>query len=501
MKILTASETKQVDAYTIEHTPIASIDLMERAANACFEWIKNHYNNSRSFKIICGTGNNGGDGLAIARMLDQANYNVSVYIVRYSENSSDDFQLNEKRLLEINSGAIVEVHTQTDVPPLGENDVVIDAIFGTGLTKPAEGLVASFIRHINNSKAKIIAIDIPSGLFADVVSDHNSAIIKATHTLSFQSPKLAFMFQENDQYVGNWQLLDIGLDIDFINHLPSEVFLIEEQLIKSILKPRPTFSHKGFYGHGLLIAGSYGKIGAAVLAAKACMRSGIGLLTVHVPKCGYEIIQISVPEAMVQVDTDETIFTDQVTTDKFTAIGIGCGIGTDAKTKDAFIRLLTSSKIPLVIDADAINLLGLEKKMIALLPENSVLTPHSKEFERISEKPENDFHRHELQVEFAGKNKVFVVLKGAHSCIACPDGKVFFNNTGNPGMAKGGSGDALTGIILSFLAQGYSSEQACILGIYFHGSAGDIAAQKIGMQAMTATDLIENLSHAFNRFT
>ncbi len=497
MKILSASEIRQADAYTTEHEPMASIDLMERAAAACFEWIKKRFDKFHLFKIVCGTGNNGGDGLAVARMMLESDYNVMVYVIRHSEKYSGDFKINEQRLLKINSDCLTNVYDEKDFPAIHENDVVIDAIFGTGLSKPIEGLVALFIQQINKSPAAVISIDIPSGLFADSEVDHGNTIIHSKHTLTFEAPKLTFMFSENDQYVGEWSVLDIGLDRNFIEQLPSNTFLIEEQTVKKIFKPRPKFSHKGMYGHALLIAGSHGKMGAAVLAARACLRSGIGLLTVHVPKCGYEIIQISVPEAMTETDADENVFTSKGSTENFNAVGIGCGIGTDDQTLNAFIYFLSFCKVPLVIDADAINMLGQNKDLLKCLPENSILTPHPKEFERITEKTKNDFHRHELQIIFAEKYKVFVVLKGAHTCIACPDGTVFFNNTGNPGMSKGGSGDALTGIILSFLGQGYSSKQACVLGVYLHGAAGDCAAKKMGMESILTSDLIENIGDAF----
>lgn len=497
MKILSSTEIKSADAYTLVHEPIASVDLMERAAVACFRWISHRFDLSHSFKIFCGTGNNGGDGLAIARLMTQANYVVDVFVVLYNDKKSDDFKINEQRLGRQSHRTMNVVKDDSDLPVLQKKDVVIDAIFGTGLNKPAEGLAAVCIRHINNSASIVIAIDMPSGLFADASVDHDTAIIKATHTLSFQVPKLAFLFSENDRYVGNWKILDIGLNEDYIDQLPSNQFLIDLKMVKSFLKTRKKFSHKGIFGHALLIAGSYGKIGAAVLAARSCLRTGTGLLTVHIPQCGYQVIQTSVPEAMVQTDDDESVLSSLISTDKFTAVGIGCGIGTEEKTRKAFTSLLSATKIPMVLDADAINILGNNKELLSLLPHNTILTPHPKEFERITEKAANDFHRHQVQLNFVLKYKVYVVLKGAHSCIACPDGSVYFNNTGNPGMAKGGSGDALTGIILSLLAQHYSPKEACILGVYVHGLAGDIAAKKMSMQSMIPSDLIENLGEAF----
>ncbi len=499
MKILSSSEIRQADAYTIANEPIASIDLMERAAVACFGWIAQRFHKEHSFKLFCGMGNNGGDGLAIARMLFQANFNVEVFVIRYGDKTSGDLKTNEERLLKLNSDLIKNTHDEKELPPIGKEEVIIDAIFGTGLSKATEGLAAACIRHINRSGATVIAIDLPSGLFSDKNSNHDDAIIQAKYTLSFQVPKLAFMFAENYPCVGEWEILDISLDKKFIDSLPSDYFLVDTNLVKKFIKPRPKFSHKGMYGHALLVAGSFGKMGAAVLATRACIRSGAGLLTVHVPTCGYEIMQTSVPEAMVEVDSDKNIYSSEIKLKNCNAVGIGCGIGTEKKTQEAVMRLLTTIKVPLVMDADGINILSLDKTLLERLPENTILTPHPKEFERMTEKAKNDFHRLELQIEFTRKHKVFVALKGAHSCITCPDGKTYFNNTGNPGMAKGGTGDALTGMILSLLAQNYSQEQACIVGVFVHGLAGDIAAEKMSVQSMTASDLIENIGEAFKR--
>ena len=501
MKILSVPEIKQADAYAIDNESVSSIDLMERAANACFQWIKQRFDRTIPFKIVCGTGNNGGDGLAIARMLKGSGFHVDVFVIHYSDYQSPDFQINAQRWKENKSNCIIDISNKKDIPSIEKDCVVIDAIFGTGLSKPADDLVASCIRKINSSNATIVAVDIPSGLFADVPVDHKSEIIKANFTLSFQVPKLAFMFSENYPYVGEWIVVNIGLNENFINQLHSNRFILDKQLAKSILKPRQKFAHKGHFGHVFLIAGSYGKIGAAILASKACLRAGAGLLTVHVPGCGCQVLQASVPEAMVQTDADEHCFTSAIATDQFQALGIGCGIGTDEKTMEAMKQLLTAISLPVVIDADAINILGINKNLLHLLPVNAIITPHPKEFERITMKAKNDFHRLELQIEFAKKYKVIVVLKGAHTSIACADGTVYFNNTGNPGMAKGGTGDALTGVILALLAQQYTPKEACLLGVYLHGLAGDMAAKKTSMHSMIASDLIESLGQAYNEIS
>ncbi len=487
MKILSASQIRSVDAYTIQHEPVASINLMERAAAACVEWISRSIVPKYSFKIFCGHGNNGGDGLAISRLLLKSGFETKVFIVRESHKYSADFLENEKRLRNYHPLAIHDIKSEKDFPLIGPTDCVIDALFGTGLSKPVSVLFARVIEHINATIAKVIAIDIPSGLFADKHTD-GSSIVHADHTLSFQVPKLAFMFAENEKYVGRFHLLDIGLNQNFIAELVSDHFFLTVDFLKIFLRPRKKFSHKGNFGHALLIAGSKGKMGAAVLAAKGCLRSGVGLLTSHVPEDGIDMMQISCPEAMVAIG--------EIDINKYAAVAIGPGMGTESNAKEMLFKYLHSAKSPLVLDADALNIISEEKDLLKLIPANSILTPHPKEFERLAGETSNCFERHELQLFFSKNHKVFVVLKGAHTCITSPDGMSYFNSTGNPGMAKGGSGDVLTGMITSLLAQGYSSLESALLGVYLHGLAGDIASEKKGIDGMIARDIINGISAA-----
>jgi hydroxyethylthiazole kinase-like uncharacterized protein yjeF len=496
-KLFSASQIRAADAYTIQHEPIKSLALMERAATACFEWIRNRPFKALNIHVFCGPGNNGGDGLALARLLLEAGYAVGVYIVRCTDRCSEDFIANEQSLKEIPTIQVTDIREGDAFTVIHKDDVVIDALFGTGLSKPVSGLAANVIKHLNESKGTIISIDIASGLFADKHSDQCSAIIKPKYTLSFQFPKLAFLFPENETFVGEFDILDIGLHKQFIENEPAQNYFLRRHFIKRLIQPRGKFSHKGTFGHALLIAGSYGKTGAAVLSAKAVLRSGAGLLTVNTPQCGYGILQSTVPEAMVLTDKDEKFITASVVTGNYSAIGIGPGIGTEEKTQQAVKSILESSSKPMVIDADALNCISLNKELLSLVPENSILTPHVKEFERLAGKATDDFDRNRLQVEFSKTYKVFVVLKGAHTCISTPRGNCYFNSTGNPGMAKGGSGDVLTGIITGLLAQGYPPLYAAILGVYVHGFAGDKAKEKKGETGMIATDLIEALPEAF----
>jgi hydroxyethylthiazole kinase-like uncharacterized protein yjeF len=470
---------------------------MERAATKCAEWIEKQQWQKRSFKVFCGKGNNGGDGLAIARLLFQYGYAVSVYILEFGKTGSNDFQTNLQRLHEISFAEIHFIQAKENLPLLHTNEILIDSLFGSGLHKPLEGLPASVVDHINHSKALVVSIDLPSGLFIDKSSKGNT-IVEADYTLTFQCYKLALLMQDNASFIGEVQLLDIGLHPDFLQSQNFTQYLVDATLIKSFLQQRNAFAHKGNFGHALLIAGSYGKIGAAVLAAKACIHAGVGLLTCYLPKCGYGIMQTSVPEAMVLTDNNETIVAQLPNEiEKYSAIGVGPGIGTASETQNLISFISRRYKKPLVIDADGLNCLSLQKNLLNELPAYSVLTPHPKEFDRLFGEHNNDFDRLASAMEYAQRFKIIIVLKSHHTAIASPSGNLFFNSTGNAGMAKGGSGDVLTGIVTSLIAQNYLPEQAAIISVYLHGLAGDFAAVGLSQQAMTASDIISFLSQAF----
>jgi len=376
--------------------------------------------------------------------------------------------------------------------------VIIDALFGSGLSKPLKGLPAKLVRHLNQTSNMRIAIDIPSGIFSDVsVPEKNAVRFKADYTLSFQFPKLAFFMPENDAFVGDWQVLDIGLSADFITKTETSYYLLNHQYLQSQLKVRTKYAHKGTYGHGLLIAGSRGKMGAAVLAGKAALRAGAGLVSVHHPKAGMAVIPTAVPELMTSIDADESVFSEAPDLTKYNAIAIGPGLGTHKKTQNAFKLLIQETKVPLIIDADGLNILSENKTWLAFLPPNSILTPHVKEFERLTGKANNDFDQLQKQRAFAQKWGVYVILKGAHTRIATPSGQVFFNSTGNPGMATGGSGDVLTGILLGLSSQNYTPLNTCLLGVFLHGLAGDLAVETKGQYSLISGDIIDYLGEAF----
>lgn len=496
LKILNTFQTKELDDYTIKHEPIASIELMERACHAFVSWFTRHVEVTKKVGVVCGTGNNGGDGLGIARLLNEWSYPVKVWIVRGAVAESPDFKLNLERLQ--GKVEIFEIITESDRGLFEDRDILIDAIFGSGLSRPAEGIYAQAIRCINTTKALRVSVDIPSGLMADKPSD--GEIVKAHDTITFQFPKLSFLLPETSAFVGDWHVVDIGLNKEYIENAETKYYLLEKSDIQRILHPRSKFQHKGNFGHALLITGGYGKLGAAILSARAAMRSGVGLLTVHVPKCGYEIIQTSVPEAMVSVDESELIFSSVPEIKNFNAIGIGPGIGQDKQTVKALTKLLETLDHPVVLDADALNILGANRELLHLVPQGSILTPHPKEFEGLVGSWATDFERLERQREFSIKTKTVVLLKGAHTSITTPEGKVYFNNTGNPGMATAGSGDVLTGLVTGLLAQGYSTVEAATHGAWIHGLAGDQAAIALSEQAMIASDIIDHFPVAFAMF-
>ena len=500
MKIFCSKQIAEIDAYTIQKEPIASIDLMERASLKLFEWIFEQYTLQQEFKIFVGPGNNGGDGLALARMLTEAKFKVEIYLIKISKELSPDCQINLERLKSKGQTPITEITKLDDFPSISEKSVVIDALFGSGLSRPLSGFVKDLVKMINASKAELIAIDIPSGLFGEDNSSNDlTNCIHADYTLSFQFPKLSFLFPENAECVGVWEILPIGLHQDVINELASPYQLINEAYIRNLLKIRSRFSHKGTYGHGLLISGSYGKMGAAILASKASLRSGVGLLTTHIPRLGYDIMQTAVPESMVSIDRSDIIFTEYPKLDKFDAIGIGPGIDMKCNSIKALEELLEECDKPMVLDADALNIIGANKDLIGLLPKGTILTPHMKEFERILGKSKGAFDRNEKQRTFSQEQSVVMVLKGAFTAITDENGRCYFNPTGNSGMATAGSGDVLTGIILSLLAQGYSSLHAALIGVYMHGLAGDLAAEEIGQDALIASDIVNFLPHAWKK--
>jgi NAD(P)H-hydrate epimerase len=497
MKILNVDQIRALDQFTIQHEPIAPINLMERAALTFVDWFIDRFPNTTTTKIFCGLGNNGGDGLAIARLLLEREYPIEVHVVRYAPRESDDFMHNHRRL-KLVTEQINYIEHPRDVPAIRHNEVVIDAILGSGLSRPAEGIVKSAIEAINRAPATVVSVDVASGLYVDKPNEPTDVIIEPDYTVAFQLPKLAFVLPKNGRYVGDWHVVDIGLSKRYIDNAPTPYYYTQPREARLLLHKRSRFSNKGTFGHALLLAGSYGKMGAAVLAAKACLRSGAGLLSVQVPRCGYDVLQTAVPEAMCRPDRHPEVLTGQSeieapTFTDYTAVGIGPGIGKAPETLTMLRELIPSLKKPAVIDADALNLLSENRDLLNKLPKNSILTPHPKEFERLTKPWEDDYEKLAILREFAERYNVIVVLKGAHTAVATPNGEVHFNSTGNPGLSTGGTGDVLTGVLTALLAQGYDPVEAAVLGVFAHGLAGDRVAEQRGQIGMIASDVIEAL--------
>lgn len=500
MQILSGDQIRAWDQFTIANEPIASIELMERAASKCFEWIGRRPWKEKKFFLLCGKGNNGGDGLAICRMLLMSGYEASVYILENGKLGSADFQQELQRLHHHASG-IHFIQEAEHFPAIEPGSVVIDALFGSGLNQPPQGLTADLIRHINQSRTTVVSIDLPSGLYTDQTSQGNE-IVRAHHTLSFQCYKPALLLQENAPWIGEVVILPIGLHPGFLSTITPWAKLLDVALARSLYQPRSRFAHKGHFGHALLIAGSYGKMGAATLAVKACIRSGAGLTTALVPSAGYPIMQVAVPEAMTLVDTEkEHLSSLPGDMERYRTIGIGPGIGTEAATLNLLSFVIRRYQHPVVIDADGLNGLSMHPELIGQLPKGSILTPHPKEFDRLFGDHQSDFERVSTALARAKEGNIIIVLKGHHTLIATPGGQGYFNSTGNAGLAKGGSGDVLTGIITALLAQGYDPVHAALLGVYLHGGSADKAAEEIALESMTASDLIDHLSGAFRQLS
>ncbi|WP_320111683.1 NAD(P)H-hydrate dehydratase [Draconibacterium orientale] len=498
MKLFTTKQIAAIDKFTIENEPIADIDLMERASLQMTNWVVQQFSTEERLLFFAGPGNNGGDALAMARQLADLDYRCEVFLLDFDKPLKGSPAINHKRLEEQGKVKLTKLRSENDFPEVTDTDVLIDGLFGSGLSRPLEGLPAQLVQHINQLRNVVVAIDIPSGLMGESNAGNKlENIIRADFTLTLQFPKISFLFAENEQYVGQWEVLPIGLHPDGISETPSPYSFSDVEDIAARLPLRTKFDHKGTFGHALLIAGSYGKMGAAVLASKACLRAGAGLLTTHVPHMGFPIIQTAVPEAMASIDQHDSMFTSFPDLAPYAAIGVGPGLGLKRNSCRALCDLFDQAKVPMVIDADALNILAENRTWLTKIPEGSVLTPHPGEFRRLVGETSDSYDAIQQQMAFAKKYNCVVVLKGAHTSVAAPDGTLCWNSTGNSGMATAGSGDALTGIILGLLAQGMASVDAALVGVYLHGLAGDIVAKKRSEFALTAGDIIETLGKAF----
>ena len=501
MKIFSAEQIRELDSYTIEHEPISSLNLMERAARACVKRIVKLAGINDTIFVLCGKGNNGGDGLAITRLLNDQGFTAHALLIEYTEKFSEDAKQNFNVLKEKYPERISEIHSLDELKEKTANTdaLIVDALLGTGINKPVEGLLEEVINFLNTTFHRIISIDVPSGLYADKSSTENKTIIRSTLTLTFQFPKISFLFAENKNYVPEFEILDIGLHEKGIAAQSSTFHYITKEEISSLLKPRSKFSHKGSFGHALLLAGSKGKSGAAIVSAKACLRSGAGLLTLHSNKETLAALLNHLPEAMSNEDPNAEHISEIETLEKYDAIGFGPGVGLHEDTQITLKKILQYYTGKLIIDADGLNILSENRTWLNFLQPGTILTPHPKEFERLTEKHADDFERVKGAKHFSLKYNCILILKGAHTAIAMPDGNVFFNSSGNAGLAKGGTGDGLTGIILGLLSRGYNAPQSALIGTFIHGFAADLCVKKKSMESLLISDVIAQLPKAFKK--
>lgn len=497
MKIFSAKQLSETDQKTTEKQEIHSSDLMERAGIQVFNWLDSNLKNSQvPIHVFCGIGNNGGDGLVVARLLIEKGYNVQSYIVNYSDKRSENFLLNYNRFKNITKNWPVMMTSKDDFPKLASEDIIVDAIFGTGLNRPPKSWVKNLIVYINSIGAYKLAIDMPSGLYANRAQESFDSIIKANTILTFGTPKLSFFMPDTLSFAPYFEILDIGLDTDHLESLQALAQLIHHGDAQLMYKPREKGGYKGDYGHTVIVAGSYGKIGAAYLSAHAAYKIGAGLVTAFIPKCGYNILQNSLPEAMVLTDLDEMFISEINIPFEPDAVAIGMGIGTNKLTVKALKIFLGKMKKPLVIDADALNIISENTGFLKLIPKNSVLTPHPGELKRLIGVWKDDYDKLDRAKKFANEYNLVLVIKGANTMVIY-NKNIYINTTGNFGMATGGSGDVLSGVIAGLISQGYDPLLAAIFGVYQHGMAGDIASQKLSYEAMLAGDIIDNLGRAY----
>lgn len=497
MKIFSKEQIYKGDKITAKKQNISSTELMERAGYQIFNWLHVRMQGAQvPIHVFCGIGNNGGDGLVVARQLIIHGYNVKTYVVNCSEKRTKDFLVNYDRIKETTKKWPEMLNCEADFPEIGPDDIIIDAVFGIGLNRPPNDWVKGLFQHFKASKAFTLAIDMPSGMFPDKVTKDEKGVVWANHTLSFASPKLVFFLPQTAKYTQQWEILDIGLDPEYLNTTETEAELVGKIEMLNVYQPREKFSNKGSFGHSLIIGGSFGKIGAVLLSSRAALSIGAGLVTSFVPKCGYSILQTAFPEAMVITDKDEEIITDIQFDIEPTCIGIGIGMGTDEKSSSAFGKFLKENKQPLVVDADAINMLSINNEFLKLLPKETILTPHPKELERLIGKWKDDFDKLKKVKEFSKTHNVIIVLKGANTITVFND-KLYINSTGNPGLSTGGTGDVLTGIITGLLSQGYEPLLAAVFGVYLHGRSADIAVDDYGYQSLIASHVIDYLGKAY----
>ncbi len=499
MKILNQDQIHWVDQQTMTDQRISSLELMERAVHELYKYIHDQgwFDPLAPVYVIAGSGNNGGDGLGLARLLGDQGVEVNIFLCDYGTPTPENIHMRE-HLPTRKYVTLTRIESEDQLPQFEKGSLIIDALFGSGINRPVTGLWKKVIDRINtHSDCRVLSIDIPSGLHPDRVME-GWDFVRADHTLTIGSPKYVFFFPQLDDQIGDWDVIDIQLSQSAIDQCDSNVHFVDNHFItEQIDLRRGKYSHKGTFGHALLINGSYGKMGAAILAARACLRSGVGLLTCHVPRIGYPIMQISVPESMVTVDQHEYYFHTKIDVSRYDAIGIGSGIDNRNGVCEALLHVIDNARSPLVLDADALNIIAKHPDWLRRLPDHSILTPHPGEFQRLFGSWKNDAEKLERQISLSSEYKIFIVLKGAHTSVSTPEGRIYFNSTGNPGMATAGSGDTLTGILTALCAQRIPIQNAVLLAVYIHGLAGDLAVKDGSEVSLVSSDITNHLGKAF----
>jgi len=499
MKIFTNEQLQQIVRYSVDEEGLMLSEMIQRMAEGVTsEVVRLTSGTARPITVFAGPGNNGAEALSVARMLTDQGFAPVVYLFNIRGNSINrECRENREALLATGRARLVEIIDSMEPPELSERHIVIDGLFGAGLREPLSGGFMTLVRDINDSGAEVVSIDVPSGLMADWnPSTISRNVVHASVTCTAQYPHLSFFIADNAPMVGRVRIVDVGIGASASRNMATKFHFVEPTDVKRVLKPRPEFSSKADYGSALLIAGSYGMMGAAVIAARGALRSGAGKVTVHSARCGFNIIQSVVPEALFRPDKNDIVVTDMLAARDYDGVGVGPGIGTAEVTAQALEVMLKQYRKPLVLDADALNIIARRPILLTLLPPGTIITPHAREFDRLAGESSSAEGRLLKAIELARKHNIIVVLKGHYTATIRPDGKVFFNSTGGPAMATGGAGDVLTGVITSLLAQGYAPEISAVAGVLIHGAAGDIAARDLGSYGVTASDIAQSLAPA-----
>lgn len=499
MKLFTTEEIRAIDRYTIEQEGVPSLELSERMAEGVADEISSRWRSNKPTMVFAGPGNNGADALGTARLLFERGFRPEVYLFNIGGDklSADCTAARDRMLAEVPEIVFHEVRDRFSMPKITTNHLVIDGLFGSGLREELQGGFKSLVQYINDENATVVSIDLPSGMFGDwnpQIVNRNT--IHATLTLAVQFPRISFFIPDNAELIGEWKVIDIGLSEKAMASAPPNFCLVEQRDVHRRLRHRKEFASKADFGSAILYAGSYGMMGAAILAARGALRGGVGKLTVNAPKCGYQILQSSVPEALFRHNRGEISIVDIHPERDFSAIAVGPGIGTNELTVKAVEDFLASINQPVILDADALNCIALKPSILNTIPVLSILTPHAGEFDRLFGPQPSAEARLRKAIEMAKYYNILIILKGRYTAIVRPDGKVYFNSSGCPAMATAGSGDVLTGVLLSMLAQGYPAELASLIAVYVHGVAGEMAAAEQGEYGVTAGDIADHIGKA-----